>query len=98
MRSVKRYVLFSSDVDLTEWRLAEMDAAFSGRGWKGKLIPVEGCPRAIIVKTTGEFAASMRGVVHIPGGLEIRSVLTSGAVGNLKRRARETAANGQVHE
>jgi len=32
------------------------------------------------------------------GGKKLRPVLTSGAIGNLKRKVTEAEANGQVHE
>jgi hypothetical protein len=65
-----------------------------------KVILVDGNPRAVIVKTTFEVARRMReaGGVSVPGGRRLVPVLTSGAVGNLKRRAREAVTDGQVHE
>jgi len=65
-----------------------------------RLIEVQGNPRAVIVKTTNEFAPSFRTDEGAPtiGGKRLTAVLTSGAVGNLKRRAAGAGTNGQVHE
>ncbi|MDG6987629.1 MAG: hypothetical protein JRN71_07685 [Nitrososphaerota archaeon] len=65
-----------------------------------RVFGVEGNPRAVIVKGTVETARRLReaGGVRTGGGKMMVPVLTSGAVGNLKRRAREAVVDGQVHE
>jgi len=63
-----------------------------------KVIAVKGSPKAVIVKTTNDQAPLLRGTrLTLRGrGAELTTVLTSGAIGNLKKRARGVAANGQV--
>lgn len=96
----KRYVLFLSESELSEGEAEEFAAALEARRWKAKVILPKDCPRALIVKTTTEYAPLMRSgeEAFAPGGKRLKAVLTSGAVGNLKRRAAEATANGQVHE
>lgn len=89
-----------ADADLSEAERKGLSAILEGRHGKVKLIAVEGNPRAVIVKTTNEVAPLLRSPENglAIGGKKLTSVLTSGAVGNLKRRASEAAANGKVHE
>ena len=65
-----------------------------------KVFGVDGNPRAVIVKGTVESARRLREacVTGVIGGMKMTPVLTSGAVGNLKKRAREAVPNGEVHE
>ncbi|MDG6991046.1 MAG: hypothetical protein JRM99_06455 [Nitrososphaerota archaeon] len=65
-----------------------------------KVFGVEGNPRAVIVKTDVHNSTLMRerGDAFGVGGKKLSPVLTSGAVGNLKRRAREGDSNGTLHE
>jgi hypothetical protein len=96
----KRYVLLVADSDVSESERKELAAILEARHGRVKLVAIEGNPRAVIVKTTEDIARLIRN----PGeGLTVRgkrlvSVLTSGAVGKLKRRASEAPTNGQVHE
>lgn len=96
----KRYVLLATQVDLSEERLEDLRASLEARYGKVKIIAVKGNPRAVIVKTTSEVAPLMRDQNHplLLGGRKVESVLTSGAVGNLKRRALRARADGQVSE
>jgi hypothetical protein len=95
----KRYVLLVSDSDLAGAE-DELGEYLEGRFGRMKLIPLKGDPRSVIVKTTAEVAARLRGresSIVFRGG-RVRTVLTSGAVGNLKRRAAGGRSIGQVHE
>lgn len=96
----KRYVLLVADADLSEADKKELTTILEARHGKVKLISVRGNSRAVIVKTTSEAAPLLRdpGARLGVGGKGLVSVLTSGAVGNLKRRASEAAADGEVHE
>jgi hypothetical protein len=89
-----------ADADLSEEEWKELSGVLEGRHGKLKLIPVEGNRRAVIVKTTNEAAPLIRDRddgLRV-GGKELQTVLTSGAIGKLKRRASSPAANGKIHE
>ncbi len=94
----KRYVLLLADVDISEGQLKELQLMLEARHGKVKVIAVKGNPRAAIVKTTNAVAPLLRDQGHpiFLGGEKVESVLTSGAVGNLKRRALGAKADGQV--
>jgi hypothetical protein len=96
----KRYVLFLADEDLSAAERKELRRTLEERYPGAKVIEVERNPRAIILKTTNAVAPLLRvpGAEPSVGGKKLKPVLTSGAVGNLKRRASEGRANGQVHE
>jgi hypothetical protein len=99
-RTTKRYVLFTSEEALSEGERKQLAEILENRYGKIKLIPVEGNPRAVIIKTTNETAPRLRDLdpkltIHEK---RLTSVLTSGAIGKLKRRAAPAVANGQVHE
>ena len=96
----KRYVLLVAGSDLSDSELKALGSAIERRHPGDRLIEVRGNPRAVIVKTTNEIAPSFRTAEGAPsaGGKRLTAVLTSGAVGNLKRRAAGAAINGQVHE
>jgi hypothetical protein len=96
----KRYVLLIADGDLSKDDRKDLRAVVERRYHGSKLIELESNARAVILKTTNLVAPSLRspeGSLAI-GGKRLSPVLTSGAVGNLKRRASEAGANGQVHE
>jgi hypothetical protein len=63
-----------------------------------KVISVKGSPRTLIVKTTNEVAPKLRGDSEsiVIGGKRLVTVLTSGAIVNLKKRASRAGANGKV--
>ena len=89
----KRYVLFTSDDSLSEDDVREFGRTLESRHGKLKLIPVKGNARAIIVKSTNDVAPVMRessGRLSV-GGKTLTVVLTSGAVGKLKRAAQPAA-------
>lgn len=94
----KRYVLFYANADLSEDDIRLFSEVVRDRHQMAKVIPVKGNPRAVIVRTTNEIAPVLRDLK--PGirvaGVEFVSVLTSGAIGNLKKQASEAAANGKV--
>jgi len=94
----KRYVLFLAKSDLSEEDLRQFSKVVKGWHRDAKVIGVKGNPRAVIVKTTNEFALRLRDTKPVVGGAEVEltTVLTSGAIGNLKKRASEPAANGKV--
>ena len=98
-RERKRYVLFFADDPLTEAEISELGAVLVERFGKARAIPVDGNPRAVIIRTVEPVARLLRAeAVAFPGGVRLRPVLTSGAIGNLKRSARKAAANGKIHE
>jgi len=99
-RASKRYVLLASEEALTEGERKELAGILERRYGKAKLIAVEGNPKAVIIKTTSQTAPLLRDLtprltIH---GKRLTPVLTSGAIGKLKRRAAPAAANGKVHE
>ena len=94
----KRYVLLYANSDLTEEDFRRFSEVI--RGWQetAKVIPVKGNRKAVIVRTTNRVAPVLRDIkpgIRV-GCVELVSVLTSGAIGNLKKRASEAAANGKV--
>ncbi|HKT22377.1 MAG TPA: hypothetical protein VJR06_07210 [Nitrososphaerales archaeon] len=95
----KRYVLLESQAEYAE--VEKNLAEYLGQRYGPvKLIPVREDPYAVIVRTTAAVAdqlKELRGGLVV-GGTRLTPVLTSGAVGNLKRRAAEARADGQVHE
>ncbi len=94
----KRYVLLVADAELTTAEANELSTLLERRYGKVKLIEVEGNRSAIIVKTTNEVAPLLReaGAALKVGRKGLSTVLTSGAVGKLKKRASGVAANGKV--
>lgn len=94
----KRYLLFFAKSNLS----GEDIRKFSEIVWRwhptAKIITVGANPKAVIVKTTNQVAPVLRdlrpGVKA--GRTELVSVLTSGAIGKLKKRASDAAANGKV--
>jgi hypothetical protein len=97
-RTTKRYVLFMAEGDLSDGEVKELAGIIERRHPGSKLIQLKGNPRAVIVKTTNESAPGFRdpGSGFGVAGKALRPVLTSGAIGNLKRRASEASTNGQV--
>ncbi len=93
-------MLLVAETELSEDRIRELQEALDSRFGKVKLIPVRGNPRAVIVRTTNDVVPRMRDQEHplLVGGRAVRPVSTSGAVGNLKRRALGAEADGQVPE
>lgn len=96
----KRYVLLVAARAISEPEMEVLRSAVERRHPGDRLIEVQGNPMAVIVRTTNEVAPSFRTAEGAPtiGGRKLKAVLTSGAIGNLKRRAVEATPNGQVHE
>ena len=94
----KRYVLFYAKSDLSEDDLRRFSEVVRRWHQTAKVIAVSGNPRAVIIRTSNQTAPILRDIkpgIKV-GGVEFVSVLTSGAIGNLKKRALEAAANGKV--
>jgi hypothetical protein len=67
----------------------EVEKILRQRHGELKLIKVKGSTRAVIVKTTNRTASEIRqnsGTLEV-SGVELVTVLTSGAIGKLKKRA-----------
>lgn len=96
----KRYVLLVADADLSGPEMKMLRSVVERRHPGDKLIEIQGNRRAVIVRTTNEVAPSFRTVEGAPtiDGKRLNALLTSGAVGNLKRRVTGAGTNGQVHE
>ncbi len=94
----KRYVLFMSSEDLSQEDVDSFAEAAGRCAGPVKVIQVKGNRRALIVKTTNVGASLLRerGPGPKAGAKGLVSVLTSGAIGNLKKRATGTPANGKV--
>lgn len=96
----KRYVLFTSDGALSEEDFREFGRILESRHGRLKLIAVKGNDRAVIVKSTNDVAPVMRessGRLRV-GGKTLTVVLTSGAVGKLKRAAQTAGTSGKHGE
>jgi hypothetical protein len=96
----KRYVLLMADGKPPEGGRKAIEEALKRQLASFKVIVVDSNPLAFIVKTDNPGAGLLRdpGRKLTIGGVMLTPVLTSGAVGNLKRRARAVGGNGQVHE
>jgi len=94
----KRYVLYLASSNLSEDDLRRFSELIRGRYPESKVIAVRENPRAVIVKTTNQIVPALReaGPGLKVGMIDLVSVLTSGAIGNLKRRASAAGANGEV--
>ncbi|MFI5404328.1 MAG: hypothetical protein ACHQYR_01210 [Candidatus Gagatemarchaeaceae archaeon] len=85
---------------LTEEDCKTLGLILGQRHGKVKVIPVASNPRAIIVKTDNSVAPILRessGQIRL-SGMTLVTVLTSGSIGKLKRRASGpgTTGNGKV--
>jgi hypothetical protein len=91
-------VLLVAGTDISEDRMKELQATLDFRYGKVKLIQVRGNPRAVIVKTTNLIAPLIRnpGQPLMLAGEKVETILTSGAVVNLKKRALGAKADDQV--
>jgi hypothetical protein len=91
----KRYLLLSAEGELSPEDEKRLSRLLELRHEKFSLIRVRGHQDHLIVKTDSKGAGEMRELfagVEI-GGKSVRSVLTSGCIGKLKRRAAERAAS-----
>lgn len=96
----KRYVLLQGESRLSKAEAKSVEASLERRYGDLKVIQVEENSSALIVKTDVFTARALRngGRLAGPGGASLVPVLTSGAIGKLKRRAAEAGANGEIHE
>ncbi len=97
----KRYVLFMADDELEDRSGKELAVFLQNRVGPVKVILLRENPRALIVKTDGPGASTLRSGDAISfGGRNLTPVLTSGAIGKLKRRALGggSSRHGQVSE
>ena len=94
----KRYLLYLADAELSEPDIRSFEAML--RGWCDpvKVIPVKTNQKAVIVKTSNRGAATLReGRSKLTiGGKFLGCVLTSGAIGNLKRCAKGAPDIGKI--
>ncbi len=99
-RAAKRYVLLLSDGDLGDADVEGLQRVMEDRYGRIKLITVEGNRRALIVKTTNAVAPLIRERTSAlrAGRWTLRAVLTSGAVGKLKKSVSGGTLDGQVSE
>ena len=92
----KRYVLLEAEEDVTPQERRDFVHILERRFGKLKAIPVEGNDRVLLVRTDNVTAPRLRG--ESPrmkiGDKRVVSILTSGSIGKLKRRAKESAARG----
>ncbi len=97
----KRYVLLMASDDLDEKDAKVLAEILRVRVGAVKVILLKENPRAVVVKTDGVGAQALRSWEGISlGKKRLESVLTSGAIGKLKRRSLGggVSHNGQVHE
>ena len=89
MRTRKRYVLLEAEGELTPGDVEKITSYLGRRDARSKLIQPKGNGAALIVKTNVEGAAQIReGSAELRvGGKRLRTSLTSGSIGKLKRRA-----------
>lgn len=86
----KRYVLLRAGWELTEEDFKALETVVGGTDPKGKVIRLKGSPDHVVVKADSSVSAKFRSPgadVRVPGG-QLVSVLTSGAIVNLKRALR----------
>jgi len=94
----KRYILFYAESNLSEDDVRRFTEVVKGWHREARVILVKGNPRAAIVRTTNQVVPLLRDFkpgIRV-GGAEFMPVSTSGAIGNLKKRASEAGANGKV--
>ena len=98
----KRYVLLIADGELSEDDVKKLARILGQAHPDSKLILVRDNRLAVIVKTTNQEAPLLRerSANITLGERRLVPVLTSGAIGKLKRRAAEsgTTENGKVPE
>lgn len=97
--ATKRYVLLESDGDVSE-AVSDLGEFLGKRFGAMKIIEIKGNPFAVILKTTNVVAEQLKELRDgfAVGGKNFIPVLTSGAVGNLKRRAAEAMVDGEIYE
>lgn len=77
-----------------------LESILEKRLGKLKIITVESSSRALIVRTDEPNARALRtwGGITVSGGKRLEPILTSGAIGKLKKRVGEATINGKIHE
>lgn len=97
-RKPKRYVLIEADGKLGPHELETLIKMLEQRHGKLNLILVESPKTAVIVKTHRAVAADIRESLANAkfGDRRVRTVLTSGNIGKLKRRVRASSAREDV--
>ena len=89
----KRYVLLEASREMGEAELKKLGEVV--QGFPGsKLITLERNRTMVIAKTTNLVAPILREKGVMVGDLALKTVLTSGNIGKLKRRARGEGTNG----
>ncbi len=91
----KRYVLLEAEGEATPEEWKALAGHLEERFGKMKLISLEENRRFFILKTDNAVAPQIRGETEMnAGGKSVKTVLTSGSIGKLKRRAAESQATG----
>lgn len=83
--------MYTAEKEFSEADLKRVERILHRRHGELKVIRVQGAQNALIVKTTSDEAPEIRrrsGRLGI-GGARLTTVLTSGAIGKLKKRALE---------
>jgi len=90
MRPKRRYILFEADSELSESEKNGVMGILREKYGKVDVIGLKESPKALIAKTTNDAAPKIResDSALMVGGKRLVTVLTSGAIGNLKKRAR----------
>jgi len=96
VRGIKRYVLFEAEEPLSEAGWETVKKFLGQRFASAKPIPLKGDLSRLIVRTDNLGAAGMRDAFEtfVVSGVRVRSVLTSGNIGKLKRRAARSESDG----
>jgi hypothetical protein len=87
----KRYVLLEADGEVTPDAWKDFARHLEQRFGKLKAIPVTGNRSALVIKTDNYAAPLIRECADLRAGdRRVKSVLTSGSIGKLKRAASES--------
>jgi RNase P/RNase MRP subunit POP5 len=98
LKQPKRYVLIQADGKLGPHELETLIKMLEQRHGKLTLISVESPRTSLIVKTHRAVSDGIRESLADAkfGDVRVRTVLTSGNIGKLKRRVRESSAREDV--
>ena len=89
----KRYVLLMTEGEVASDEWKDLARVLEQRFGKVKAIPVKGNGSVLVIKTDNEVAPRIRECQDLRiGGSEVKSVLTSGSIGKLKRLAGRSGA------
>jgi hypothetical protein len=91
----KRYVLLATNRNLLPEDCKNLGRLLEQRHGRITVIPVEAIANRLIIKTNAVEASAMRHTVASMEvhGVNVVSLLTSGCIGKLKRRAAESTAS-----